>query len=234
MLKIEANSKSELIEVLGRIELHVPGRTDGRTTEDTERWISCRFLSANINGAWIGYPLTAELKDKPDLRVTAPETDIGIEITEVVPKNAAAISAYRDNHNIGGARLLRRHAIDEDPLKGEILREAALSNDGCDGWVGDSVETDWAAAIKRSIERKIENFHKDGFERFGENWLLLYDNWSLPNLHLDKAIIKLICDLEDIDTTCFQKIFIEHGSVMIVLEKGGCREYEIPEICATT
>ena len=99
---ITASNSMELLEALSRIDISVPFRTEGRTTEDCERWAICRFLSTFADTRLIQYPCKIIHEDKPDFILIHSSQKIGIEVTEVVPQNRAAIDALREHKKLDG------------------------------------------------------------------------------------------------------------------------------------
>jgi len=84
------------------------------------------------------------------------------------------------------------------------------------GWVGDAPEREWALFIKGVVESKLAKLAQDGFEKADENWLSIYDNLPLPNVHLARAIEMLMPLLKEVwtDVPKFDALFIEHGPVI--------------------
>lgn len=80
-----------------------------------------------------------------------------------------------------------------------------------DGWCGDSFERDWAAAMLHFIQKKSGKALTDGFDRYGRNWLLLYDSWPGPKLNLRKAVSFLQGLLAAEKVYTFDSIFIIHS-----------------------
>lgn len=153
MDSITAKDHDELIEILKGIDISVPLRTEGRTTEHTERWSICRLLASLSNE--FSFPISVTHRDRPDILLEQNTKRIGIEITELVPTNAAAIDAYRDRNEIEGPFALQRHRSHDEQLRGKDLsqRANATNNGAC--WVGDSVERDWLEAALSTINTKI-------------------------------------------------------------------------------
>ena len=214
---IAAASASRLRNTLSAIDISVPLRTEGRTTDHAETWSICRFL-ATFSEVF-EYPLTLSHQDRPDFLLAEPGRKIGIEVTELVPRNYAAIDAYREKRNVEGPFGLQRHNPEDPPLRGPALAAQAESVDSGDVWVGDSVERDWAAAARVAICGKITKADKDGFERFDEDWLLIYDNWPVPGLDQEKAILLLAQHLNSIKNLPFHRIVVEFSTNFWVYER---------------
>lgn len=212
MESINACSREDLIAALAQINISVPLRTEGRTTDHCERWSICRLLASVADTGFLEFPMSLVHQDRPDFHIKHASQEIGIEITEVVPENDAAIDAYREHRDIDGPFFMKRHRPNDARLRGEELHSAATSRQSGDGWGGDSVEREWVAAMREFIVRKVAKSAKAGFRLFTENWLLMYDNWSLPALDRDMAAKMLFCSLSSTDFGPFQRIWIESGN----------------------
>ena len=99
MEDIIASSAEELREVLRSINITVPPRTEGRTSEDCERRSFCRFLSTLNGTGMVDYPLRVSKREKPDFQVYTGDSVWGVEVTEAIPSDYARASALRDREN---------------------------------------------------------------------------------------------------------------------------------------
>jgi hypothetical protein len=87
-------SSLELLSVLRGVDLSVPGRIDGRTTDHTETWTIARLLSTLANSDRIAFPLAVTHRDRPDIQFGTQK--IGAEITEAVSKQYGAYCALAE------------------------------------------------------------------------------------------------------------------------------------------
>lgn len=71
------------------------------------------------------------------------------------------------------------------------LRAEIEADEAGEPWVGDGAEQQWADAMAYFIRDKVRAFQATGFQRFPENWLLIYDNWPLPVIQPERAAQKL-------------------------------------------
>lgn len=218
MSPIHADSAQELLCKLGQLDISVPPRTKERTTEQCERWSICRFLASFSDSELLPFPINLVHRDKPDFLLELDQQKVGIEVTEAIHENAAAIDAYRKNKGIDGVFSVKRHLPENAKLRGAELRREASSNDPGDGWAGDSVEHEWAGAMKNSVIGKVAKSKKPDFELFKRNWLLIYDNWFLPGCDRATAVKKLFDSLE---YEPFENIFIECSSKFWVINNNG-------------
>ena len=97
------------------------------------------------------------------------------------------------------------------------------------------MEGEWSFAMSDIVRRKTSKLNSKGFEKFTENWLLIYDN--LPLIYdVDSDSINLSCsclinDLEKYwSVDSFDKIFVETGSFIIEFKEGNFTKLELNDI----
>jgi len=170
---LQAYSDSELFSVLSNIDVSVPRRSGGRTKEHTERYAISYLLSTLAGKGRLSYPLCLIWRERPDFLLTLGAMQIGIEHTEAVPQNEAHKTVLREKGNGADVFFISHHQPGETKKSVKDLVEEIEANQPGDGWVGDSVETEWADAMFHFIERKVAKLRKDEFERFEQDWLLI-------------------------------------------------------------
>ncbi len=233
MERITAKNAHELRAVVAGIDISVPLRTEGRTTDDCEKWSICRLLATISDSEFLNFPIEVVHRDRPDFHIKQGSMNIGIEITEVISENDAAIDAYREHKNIDGPFLIKRHRPGDVRLTGTALRSAAASHKLGSVWAGDSVEREWVSAMQTFISTKVEKAKKPGFHLFSENWLLMYDNWSLPAVDYEAAAIMLYKSMKSDHFGPFQKIWIESSDeIRCFLRCGGVVKMAINNVWA--
>lgn len=79
---LSADNAADLLTRLSNIDISVPGRTQGRTTEYTEQYSICRLLSTLANTEYLSYSLSLTKRERPDFLLCCKGKNIGIEITE--------------------------------------------------------------------------------------------------------------------------------------------------------
>lgn len=174
----DAASLSELLDNLRARDVRVPRRTEGRTTELSETWITCRFLATAVGAGLLGFPLRVEPGERPDLVVTMRSGRVGIEITEAVPEDGARVAAYSEHKGTNEFRFIPRYRVNDPRRSRAEVDEIARGKARILPRMGNSVERDWVEAMLYLVARKAESFAKPGFKEHPSNWLLVYDNWT--------------------------------------------------------
>jgi hypothetical protein len=167
-------------------------RGAGRTKEHTEPWVTRRFLLSASRFDLLRFPLVVSPQDKPDLLLTMNGVEVGVEITEVVPPSYAEADAIARKHYPTaevdrsifrwGAKFTTQQIHDH------------LSNPSRPmgpGWMGDSVESEWAAANSEAIVAKTHKLSSSGYGVHAENWLAAYSSSPGPALDLAIGVQKL-------------------------------------------
>ena len=169
------------------------------------------MLLATLPTNRLRFPLQLDYNDRPDFVIKMAEDRIGIEHTEVIPENVAHAAFLREKGH-GPETYFTPHAVLGEPKKtgAKLITEIEADEMG-DGWCGESFERDWAAAMFHFIQGKSAKALADGFDRYREDWLLLYDSWPGPNLNFRKAVSYLQDLLVADKVRTFDSIFIIHG-----------------------
>ncbi|MDH5728653.1 MAG: hypothetical protein OEZ58_06660 [Gammaproteobacteria bacterium] len=223
-----ANNEMELENVLRSVDISVPRRSEGRTKEHTERYAIAHMLSALMGKDQLTYPLELIQRERPDFLLKGDEIQIGIEHTEAVPQNEAHKTVLRDKVDGPDVHFILHHQPGEAKKPAKELIEEIQANQSGPGWEGDSVEREWSEAMLHFINRKIEASTREGFEKFEQNWLLIYDNWSLPALDREKARRFLLPRI--IESTCFDSfdfVYIITGNIVLAFSNSGVVQHEI-------
>lgn len=223
----------ELLSSLRRIDISVPPRTDGRTTHHTEIWTICRLLATLANKKYLSFPVSLNHGDRPDFQIHAGRTQVGIEVTEAVTEQYAAYSALAERE-FSDVFLEPAHfrwgapQLNVEEMRG-LLRQSQLTSDG---WVGDGPEHEWALFIQSVVDAKLIKLAHPEFQKFDQNWLSVYDNLPLPNVHLGKAIAYLRPLLEDrwLQVPSFDVLFVEHGPVIARITANNVTHLELNDL----
>ncbi len=230
---LKAASFFKLETVLAATDISVKPRGEGRTTPETETWIICRFLSTLGFLGHIEYPVRIGKSERPDFVMAVNGfARAGIEVTEVVHQDFAKLQTLpeaQDSASVLDRSLFRwgepRRSLEE--LR-EIASRKQLSGPG---WGGYEVEQEFASAMMDRIRQKTRKLGEEGYSRFPEDWLLIYENLMLPSIDLPLAISYLRSQLPDyFDGENFSRIFIESGRDIVELSKTTVSFYKLRDL----
>lgn len=224
-----AETEVELADLIAKVNVDVPLRSEGRTKEHTERYCAARLL-ATLPRRRLKFPLQLDHYDRPDFVLSMADTHTGIEHTEVIPENVAHSEFLREKGHGPGMYSIPHAVLGESKKTGaELITEIEADEMG-GGWYGDTFERDWAAAMLHFIQAKSVKAVADGFTRYRNNWLLLYDSWPGPNLNFKKAVSYLEALLVTDNThDVFDSIFIIRAQDMCELN-GQVTFFRIPHV----
>lgn len=220
---LDVASINALVPALRGCDVVVPERAKGRDKSDVERYSIVRLLGTL---AWspLDFPLRLHKSERPDFILDAGGRMTGIEHTETITENAAK-EAFLRSRGHGPDAYFPRQMVLNEPRKSsrEMIQEIRADRMGGASF-GDSVERSWVEAMLHFIRDKIKDAQKPGFERFGRNWLIMYDNWSAHGLHREDAAMRLSKALEqDPPWETFDRIFILDERVLVDLEPTSVR-----------
>jgi hypothetical protein len=206
------------------IDTAVPLRTKGRKTEHTESWVISRLLSTLDRYDRLTFPVEVRHQDKPDFLLLQNERSVGIEITEAIPEQYAEFNALAEREFPDTLLEPRHFRAGSSRKKIEEMREILRQNRlTAPPWEGDTAEDEWTTYIEQAIRTKHAKLQKIDFSKHEENWLAIYDNLPLPNVHLQKALSRLRPKIVDLwaESLKFVRIFIEHGPVILDINADG-------------
>lgn len=226
---LTAKNIAELEKALKSIDISVPKRSEGRTTEHTEQHDIVVLLNALSNTNKLSYPIELIKRERPDFLLKASGVEVGIKHTEAVPQNSAHKSVLRDKlEGASQIHFITRSVPGEARKTAKELTEEIQSEKVGAGWAGDSPEREWAEAIMFFIVNKLQGFKKTGFKAFQKNWLLIYDNWPLPALDYQKATELLLLEVKKTNYfATHEKVHIISSGVVHTLTTKGIEQYKI-------
>ena len=212
-----------LAPALRACNVAVPERAAGRTKDHVERYSITRLLGT-LSWTPEDFPLRLVKRERPDFALECNGRTIGIEHVETLTPNAGNEAFLRSKGHGPEAYFPRPMILGEARKSGRQLIEEIEADEMGTGWCGDSVERSWVEAMLHFIRAKIEVARKDGFQLFGQNWLLMYDNWHAPALNREKGVVRLGQALElDPPWSTFERVFILDDLVLVDLEQGSVR-----------
>jgi hypothetical protein len=186
-LSITANSKKELLTILASLDVTVSDRAS-RVTKEVEKRAICYFLSTAVSIDFLEFPISVQHSDRPDFVLKMGGKKIGIEHTEAISEDEAYYSALREKGYGPEVYSLRRLQPGQKPTsRKEAINEIESDLNG-DVWEGDQPEYEWANAMAHFVNVKTKKLAQEGFNKYSENWLLIYDNWPVPKVDRDKSI----------------------------------------------
>ncbi len=220
----KAANPNELLSKLQLVDIAVPGRAKGRKSHHTERWTICRLLATLADTTRLRFPVSVVHQDRPDALIQADSMMIGVEISEAITPQYAEYCALAERE-FPGKWLEPAHFRWGAPSLTVKEMRALLQQDRLtsDGWAGNTPEQEWAHFILSLVETKLEKLSKDGFERFDQNWLAIYDNLPLPNIYLERAIdlLRPMLERQWQKMPGFDALFVEHGPVIAEITATG-------------
>jgi len=215
---INASCKDELESKLKNIDISVPSRGEGRTTDDCERSAICHFLSTLNQVRKIEFPLEVEKRERPDFYILSGGKEFGIEHTEAIPPDYAKAMAIAEREKPDAMIDISLFKFGEQKPLDEIRRIIHASELMGDGWAGNSAEVELADAIKNVILGKTEKLKKDGFDKYERNVLLIYENMPRPRINYEILINKCKKSLFSYweNQIIFNDIYVESGDFLIL------------------
>lgn len=230
---LKSTTNQELIDQLKNIDISVPLRTEGRKSHHTEIWSITRLLATLSNYHKLPFPFSLNHRDKPDFLINSGCSIIGIEITESIPQKYAEFCVLAEREFPDAVFDIGHFRWDMEILtKNEMRTILANPRITSSGWAGCSAEREWALFIRKSIDAKLAKLANEGFDKFNQNWLSIYDNLPIPNINLEQAIVFLNDSLKDCwrINTSFDAIFIEHGSVIVEITADSSNHLKLNDV----
>ncbi len=217
MKDIKANEQAELLSILSETDIIVPDRTEGRETEHCERWSICRLLATLATHNRLAFPVELAKRERPDFLLKTGDRHVGMEVTEVInPDYAKATTLPEANVD---ATIIDPSLFKWGTPKrflGDLRSIVSKRKLTGPGWEGSSVEIEYANAILDVMSSKTEKLRSQTFDKFPENWLIIYCNLTLPFLDLEEANQFFQEKAENYWTKdAFSMVFVEKGEKII-------------------
>jgi hypothetical protein len=217
MKDIKAENSAELLRILKNVDISVPPRDEGRTTEHCETWSICRLLATLTKHNRIGFPMQLTKRERPDFLLKTGDRYIGIELTEAINEEYAKATTLPQANEDGAIFDPSLFKWGTPPRKlrdlHSIVSRKKLTGPG---WEGNSVEGEYADAIFNVITSKTEKLRQQDFDKFIENWLAIYCNITLPALELDEANLFFTGKAVDYwSEGGFSEVFVEKGEIVV-------------------
>ncbi len=228
---ISAKNKDELLYFLSNIDISVPRRFDGRTTDHVERYSICYLLATLAELDVLNYPIDLQKSERPDFILSEKGKITGIEHTEAISVNVAHSDALNDKGYGPKVRYIKRSKPGEKKRKAKQLILEIEENKPSGPWMGDSVEKEWVEAMCHFTDRKFNSSKKIGYSHFEKNSLLIYDNWRLPALDLDEALPRYFkrCIINSY-FMIFDDIYIQTDNYLCKVNKKMFQKYNLSQL----
>ncbi len=221
-LLFAARNFDELQDKLRSIDVEVPENPKDRQNSHVETYSLVSLLSS-IPWDVSCFPLEVFSRERPDFLIKSNSTEIGLEHTEGTNENIVIERLLRaDGHGPDAHFVTAASVHDTVKPREEILTEIIADEMG-DGFVGDSVERSWAEAMAYFINKKVASAKKEGYELYGDDRLVIYDNWPAPALKIHKALPYLRSHLKESTVwSVFRCVYIVDEHAVIELSAGRC------------
>lgn len=217
MTEIQANNKNELTEILSKMDIRVPARTEGRETVHCETWSICHLMATLATHEKLIFPLELMKTERPDYILKMGPKFIGIEITELTNSDYARATTLPE-HFVEGT-VIDPSLFKWNSRKRSLnnLRKIALKKELTGpGWESDSVEIEYANAVHDVVIGKTKKLNSDGFKKLSDNYLLIYCNLTLPFLDVDKSNRFMVDKLNNYwGKNSFSSIYVEKDDIFI-------------------
>ncbi len=183
--KLQADNAQDLIYKLSKVNTNVPGRLDGRTSSDRERYCIVLYLIQLANNGLLEYPISIEKSESPDI-ILQYESDltIGIEHSDIGNEKTQADATALEQFD---KKAILVDSVDEN---GEIVPIMSSIDNGIssEGIEGDIYERSWVKFLSEGIKKKNVLLNKSHFKQLNLYWLILYDLTGIIVLNIDKAL----------------------------------------------
>jgi len=82
------------------------------------------------------------------------------------------------------------------------------------------------------VHTKLKKLKRPDFTKYDENWLVIYNNLPIPNVHLQRATHRLIPKIAGMwnDNPSFERIYIEHGPVILEIQEHSTTHLVLEEL----
>lgn len=222
---LQASTFEELQSKLIELNKPVPAHPRLRVNEDVETYCLVSLLSS-ISWKADSFPLSILRRERPDFLLQLNGKEVGLEHTEAIHINMAKERSIRADGIGPNVYSPTPTWYDDAPLSsGEITERIVADRDG-DGWAGDSVERNWADAMKNFIAKKTASATKTGYELYKYNRLMIYDNWAPAGLRLSNAVELLESHLRiDGQWTVFDRVYVVSEASVVELSESSVRFY---------
>lgn len=189
-------NRAQLAELLDTIDITVPQRSRGRTTEHRERYCIVKYLRHLGENHLLEFPLTV-IKNQPGHRSpdfiarSQPTGQIGIEHTDAAPESYQKAEAIMElEPNVVGLNV-SYYAANPEISTIEDLKKGFIYTGGIvkgRGWLNDEAERQWVDFIAAAIRAKEEKISAGSYDPCNGYDVIVYDNTPVQGIHYVKAL----------------------------------------------
>ncbi|MYJ51533.1 MAG: hypothetical protein F4093_02490, partial [Gammaproteobacteria bacterium] len=143
---LSVEDSGDMCAKLNQIDVTIPPRTQGRTSQHREARVARDFLEVISDTDLLNYPLHIRHQDRPDFLLSSQGRTTGIEITVCEHPDASRADAYSENKGLSGIQGVPSYRIGEQRSRKEI-RAIATGNANIYPAMGREWEDNWIDAI---------------------------------------------------------------------------------------
>ena len=223
-----ADTRRQLRRAIQSLVIQVPPRGQGRTTDHCEQWQIQRLLETLFRAGELDAPVTLMKRESPDFLLKTQKLAVGIEATQAINDDYVRALMHPNAQRQGSV-------VDPSLYKWgtagrsrqQIADEAGRTELTGYGWVGDSVEHEFAVMVAEIVSEKSEKL-RDGYERFDCDSLLIYQDQTLPFLNMEGARSFAEPKVAPfLGPSGFRKVYVDDG--LVILELTATSSRVLPE-----
>ncbi len=221
-------TSDDLAKALQLSKVEIPRRGEGRTSDHTEPWLLAHLLSSLNAAEELLFPLRWLKSERPDYLLSWDRRDYGVELSEIVSPAWAHAAAVVGREFPGTPISPSSFKWGSKVLSREELIDHVSSGSLGPGWGGDQMEKEWADALADTVQKKLKKLQ--GYSVFDENWLVLYDNHSVPLLEEEDAVRlarNRLGILLSSDALSFDKVFVMMQNRFVELSRRSFRFFKV-------
>ena len=196
---IKANSPTELLNILAKVDHEVNYRIEGRSNRQRERFCITILLKELAEHGILRYPIEISKSESPDYLVQFDEFIIGIEHRDIgserAHRSAAIFEMNHEDASIDTTYLTEQKEL----IKAAFKEEAPIIKDKILYDKGDGKNTDsrWLKEALKGIEEKTELLNRGHFKKCDIYHLLLNDSTMLYLRKPTEIVKQLIEDIKN-------------------------------------
>jgi hypothetical protein len=224
------HSEADLLLWLKQQDITVHTRS---STRHCERWGALRLLATWANTDYLSYPLRLIHRNKPDFLLCYDEHKVGIEFTEATSQELAETYALAEQDGVEERVLFMDQFKRGTPKRtASQRREIIRKQPHGPGWIDEECEKEWVKSMIDNLCKKTGAFNKPEFEKYDENWLLIYDNLPVPLIKIEDVMRGFMEALNRywLQKNCYDGILIEKENQILQFQPSKCKKLPIVDL----